>query len=295
MLYRLLPCDELEKFDCVAKIHFREDDTHELDYVEIVGGLALSEPCPTEDTVEWNEEAIAELSRGVRRAVSKEFKPEKGKVPKDMTLQEPMARVKRIWESARSGVPLYYGPEKCAAPLLRAGKSGSHNIEVKFFIQGTPEIDPHVEKFEIQVFAFDFTSSPSASSSAANANPTVQGQQNRPAFVNWELDVSDTVKKKCDVFTPTASAANQSGGRGKGTSSRSPDKQKNLQDSGSPVEVDPNKMKHLIFTKDDIKGTDRSYVIEELRSSRVHFVRMRGCTKRWQTDWSEELKMTTLL
>mmetsp|Transcript_18826 Transcript_18826/g.47066 ORF Transcript_18826/g.47066 Transcript_18826/m.47066 type:complete len:185 (-) Transcript_18826:957-1511(-) len=151
MLYRLLPCDELEKFDCVAKIHFREDDTHELDYVEIVGGLALSEPCPTEDTVEWNEEAIAELSRGVRRAVSKEFKPEKGKVPKDMTLQEPMARVKRIWESARSGVPLYYGPEKCAAPLLRAGKSGSHNIEVKFFIQGTPEIDPHVEKFEIQV------------------------------------------------------------------------------------------------------------------------------------------------
>ena len=123
----------------------------------------------------------------------------------------------------------------------------------------------------------------------------MQGQQNRPAFVNWELDVSDTVKKKCDVFTPTASAANQSGGRGKGTSSRSPNKQKNLQDSGSPVEVDPNKMKHLIFTKDDIKGTDRSYVIEELRSSRVHFVRMRGCTKRWQTDWSEELKMTTLL
>ncbi|CAD7939441.1 unnamed protein product [Amoebophrya sp. A25] len=330
MLYRLVTIEELEVQDCVVKIHVKEDDTHELDFIEVIDD-GDAEPPEFEDTVDWNEEAMEELERGVRRAVEKEFGPKKI-VPKDLTMVDSMAKVCMIWRSARSGVPLYYGAEKCAAPELRFGKVTKDSIQVKFFIKGTPEIDPHVERFEVVVEAFDF-----ASPAVTNMHEHF-GDPDQPKFINWDYNVSSaklSPKQTANFPEPLGSSSPSSGSASKaaaggvqgGASSSSGGRAGGVQRQGgttSPTASSSSKYppltwaelsgsggkigepprdetgpeyvlppRKVVFSSSDIKGTDRSCTIANLRPSRVHFVRIRGCTKKWVTDWSSELKAKT--
>ncbi|CAD7963079.1 unnamed protein product [Amoebophrya sp. A120] len=304
MLYRLVNCDELESFSCVAKVNVKEDDTHELDFVEIVPDS--TDPHHFEETVEWNEEAFAELTRGIRKAVNKEF--EDGAVPKDLTLGDSLTKVRRIWKGARDGVPLYYGAERCAAPLLRVGRVTSTSAEVKFHIVGTPEVDPHVERFVMEVYAYDFSETdPQLDEPEPSAVPP------KPGFVDWEFGISST--KRRSAASPSAktnktrtgssnsasTSSSTSGINHRGTTNiRSPQtgNSKKGEMSTNPFSLlakDPRLRKQLVFETEEIKGTDRSFVLTDLRPSRVHFARVRGRTKRWETEWSEEIKLTTLV
>lgn len=99
MLFYLIDVPELAKYGCTVKVHVREDESHELDFLEVVDKGEGCEACENVDTVDWNSEALEELERGVRRGVARAL----AKDVKDITLLEPLSRVKEIWCEARGG------------------------------------------------------------------------------------------------------------------------------------------------------------------------------------------------
>ena len=227
------------------------------------------------------------------------------------------------------GVPLYFGAERCLPPLLRAGRASSSKVELSWTISGTPEVDPHVQWFELAVEAYDFSSEEevriqesfggiiggggaggqaaetggiATSSSAVNQTPgegPVDETKAVPGFINWDFGVSSSKKGYADARQDLSLLEERAlAGRGLrlgGASGvvegggRIPPFQGAVPGTGDA----PVRRLELFRVTEEIKGSDRSFVLRNLRPSRVHFVRLRGGTSRWTTDWSNEIKFKT--
>ena len=109
-------CPELTPFDYCIKVHVKESD-RTLSHLEVVSvddvvGIQKEDV----EAVEWSMDALQELEKGVVRAVSRAFKHGN---PRDITLVEPLGKVRAIWLEARPGVPLHFRSARCSVPDFR--------------------------------------------------------------------------------------------------------------------------------------------------------------------------------
>lgn len=314
VLQHLFRCPELEQYGCAVLAHISEKAGHPLEGLEVITTASGSPPqvAPAEsDTVEWNQGALAELERGVRRSVAKAFGQDterergtpsteggdrgqhvaggesapgglpKRRAVKDIRLHFEMLQVAAVWLHFRGETPLYFGQSRCDRPLLRHAlgrRAHSTKLDISWRIWGTPEIDPTVEFFELSVESYQFE----VRSPRFRLDPP-----DRDALIENCRSAFD-FEQYLDAVQGGHDAGREYAGRQAGTTQGAGSTQ-----GAVPEDRPPLPDRKIVYHSSRIPGTARSLTVPHLRPSCVYFLRLRATTPKWSSEWSNELKLKT--